>query len=234
MTWTLTQSEQRNDFFSQKLTLRAPAGEAPVKELVLEGLQGNAALRRALLSNISSRKHIRVKASATFVVNRHEDDSEKDWSFNGPVTDINPPTVHPRDVQTTNPNELLMTFVEQIFDRLHYLESLKGGYDINLEAVKEITIQISPGMSNLQQLWREHRGGGVVELPEVLVRKHACINLSFPNEVRCFAFSVIAHWLRKQGVQDVFELSTFWTDPQVGLPRVLLPLLSLLPMISPM
>ena len=211
--WTLTESEQRSDFFSRKLTMRAPAGEAPIKELVYEGLRSNPQLRRVLQTIVSSRNHQRVKASAVFIVHRHEDDTEEEWGFNGPVTDLNPPTVHPRDVEASTPNQLLLEFTEQIFDRLHYLQSLKGGYDITLEAIKEIVIQISPGLSNLQRIWREHEGGGVVELPEVLLRKQAVINLSFPNEVRCFAFSVMAHWLRKQGVQSVFELCAFVDRP---------------------
>ena len=75
MSWTLSQSEERSDFFSQKWTLTAPAGEAPIKELVYEGLRSNIQLKRALQSILSSRKHMRVKASAAFIVHRHEDDS---------------------------------------------------------------------------------------------------------------------------------------------------------------
>ena len=221
MAWTLTQSEQREDFFSQKLTLRAPVGEAPIKELVYEGLRSNPQLQRVLQGLISSRTHSRVKASAVFVVHRHEDDTEEDWHFNSQVSELNPPTAHPRDLIATTPNQLLLAVTEMIFDRLHYLQGLRGGYDITLDGIKEIVIQTSPGTSQLQQIWRNREGSGAVELPEVLKAKQAVINLDFPGEVRCFAFALMCHRLRKQGVQDVFEASNYLERstgrPQKGL-----------------
>ena len=127
MSWTLRETHIHSEFLSRDLFLEAPVGEAPVKELVYDGLLQNADLVRILNTFLSSRQHIRVKPEASFEVAKHEDDSVETWHFNGPVSEVNPPTMHPRDVQATTAAQLLLEIVEQIFDRLHYLQSLQGG-----------------------------------------------------------------------------------------------------------
>ena len=115
-------------------------------------------------------------------------------SLNVVVSTVNPSQAQARSAHIADVDGLIHFIVEKVWDKIANLEDLPD-YEVSVHSLDQIKVQFAPG-TDLMAAWRNQRGQGYKPLPPELLRKRCCINPESGSDPRCFAFAVLAYFVR--------------------------------------